>query len=73
MTIVDYENQGGFQEELSVVRNIGQDVTRLQRLMYARPHNSEESKAVYAVMTALNDLQGQIIHVRLKARRGESQ
>jgi hypothetical protein len=46
MTVNDYERQGGFREELRIMREIGQRITTLQDKIPARPNRGTELNAV---------------------------
>lgn len=64
MTVESYENQGGFREELQLVRDIGQRVTTLIDRIPARPHREPEMQAVMALRNALDVLRDEIARTR---------
>jgi hypothetical protein len=64
MTIQDYENQGGFRNELNKVRDMGMALTSLEELIPARPHRQPEWDAVAGVRNALEALRKEILETR---------
>ena len=64
MTIEEYENQGGFREELGVVRAIGQKLVTLKEYMNTRPARFAEPDAIKKVEAALDNLRAEIIATR---------
>lgn len=64
MTVQEYENQGGFREELQLVREIGLKITTLQEYIPARPHTMVEREALKNLVAANNALREAILHTR---------
>lgn len=60
MTVQDYEKQGGFQEELGIIRTIGMSLTSLQEMLPARPYREAEGKALDDLTNALERLRHEI-------------
>jgi hypothetical protein len=46
MTVQDYERQGGFREEMKLMREIGHRITTLQDMLPARPNRGTELHAL---------------------------
>lgn len=64
MTVEQYEDQGGFREELLIVRDIGQHVTTLLDRIPARPHRAPEMTAVTNLRNAVDALREEIARTR---------
>jgi hypothetical protein len=64
MTIEEYENQGGFREELQLIREIGQKITTLQEVIPARPHTLVEREALKNLWAANDALRTAILRTR---------
>ena len=69
MTINDYEVNGGFSQELRLVREMGMELTALDEAILARPFRKPEIDSLMQLKRALENLRGEICETRGRVTR----
>lgn len=64
MTIETYEQNGGFENELFCVREIGMQINELTEAIPARPHRAPEITELNNLRKALEALRSEIVRTR---------
>ncbi len=67
MTINEYEREGGFHDELRLVRQIGLCITELEPYVTARPHRLPETDSIKKLSAALETVRTEIVRTRAQA------
>ena len=60
MINVNYERDGGFREELRLIREIGAHITALQETVQTRVQRASERLAIHHLSTALEAVRSEI-------------
>ncbi len=69
MTINDYERDGGFSQELRLIREMGMALTALEEAVPARPFRKPELDALRQLRGALESLRAEICETRSMVTR----
>jgi hypothetical protein len=68
MTLSEYEEQGGFHDELREVHRIGLTLTTLEEFVMARAHRLPEREAISKLKASLETVRSEICRTRQEAK-----